>query len=225
VTITHLAGPLYIVEDPLYAAENSMVYVGPSAVTVIGATWSPETAEQLAGEIRKVTDRPVRHVVNTNYHPDRAGGNPYWRKVGATIVATRQTRDLMVSDWAGIVEWTRKAIPSYPEVPLVLPDDVRDGDFELESGAIQAMYIGPSHTPDGIFVWFPLERVLFGGCILKEQLGNLTFANVAEYPVTLRKLKALKLDIRTVVAGHYSPVHGPDLVDKYLALLRDAPRH
>jgi metallo-beta-lactamase class B len=222
VRMIHLTGPLYIVEDPFYAAENSMVYVGPATVTVIGATWTPDTAKQLAGEIRKVTDKPVRHVVNTNYHPDRAGGNAHWREIGVTIVSTRHTRDLMARDWSSIVEWTRSAIPSFPDVPLVLPTDVRDGDFELESGAIKALYLGESHTPDGIVVWFPREKVLYGGCIVKEQLGNLTFANVAEYPVTLERLKRLELEIQTIIAGHYSPVHGPDLLDKYLELLRAA---
>jgi len=46
-------------------------------VTVIGATWTPETAEILATEIRKITPKPVSNVVNTNYHPDRAGGNGF----------------------------------------------------------------------------------------------------------------------------------------------------
>ena len=39
---------------------------------------------------------------------------------------------------------------------------------------MKAIYLGPSHTPDGIFVFFPEEKVLYGNCILKEQLGNLT---------------------------------------------------
>ena len=73
--------------------------------------------------------------------------------------------------------------------------------------------------PDGIFVYFPEEKVLYGGCILKEKIGNLAFANVGEYPKTLHKLKELKLDIRTIVAGHWSPVHGPKLIDQYLKML------
>jgi metallo-beta-lactamase class B len=104
-------------------------------------------------------------------------------------------------------------------VPLVGPTDVRSGDFELQGGRIKAFYLGPSHTKDGLFVYFPEQKVLSGGCILKEQLGNLAFADRAEYPRTLRKLKALHLPIATIVAGHDSAVHGPELIDTYLALL------
>jgi metallo-beta-lactamase class B len=221
--LTHLTGPIYVVEDSYYSGENSVVYVGTTSVTVVGATWTPDTAARLADEVGKITDKPVSDVINTNYHPDRAGGNAYWKRIGARIVSTRMTHDLLVSDWDKVVDWTRSAIPDYPRLPLVLPTKTFPGNFELQGGRIRALYLGPSHTPDGIFVYFPGEKVLYGGCILKEQLGNLTFANRAEYPNTLRKLERLGLDIRTIVAGHWSAVHGPELIERYVNLLKANP--
>ncbi len=161
-------------------------------------------------------------VVNTNYHPDRAGGNAYWERVGAKIISTRMTYDLLESDWAAVVEWTRRAIPEYPDLPLVLPTETYPGDFELQKGRIQVLYLGPSHTPDGILVYFPNERVLYGGCIIKGFLGNLSFANMEQYPKTLLKLKELELDIESIVAGHGTPVHGAELIDHYLDLLHQS---
>jgi metallo-beta-lactamase class B len=225
ITLTHHGGPLYVVEDTFYAKENSVVFVGPDTVTVVGATWSPETARLLYGEIRKVTPKPVADVVDTNYHPDRAGGNAFWKSVGARIHATEMTRDLLQREWKGVVDWTRAAIPDYPAIDVTLPTDVHAGDFELQGGRVQVFYLGASHTKDGTFAYFPEEQVLYGGCILKEQLGNLAFADMAAYPRTLERLKQRRLPIRTVIAGHYSPVHGPDLIDRYLALLRAAPNH
>lgn len=122
-------------------------------------------------------------------------------------------------DWDSIVEWTHKEIPSYPRLPLVLPTKTFTSDFDLQGGRIKAIYLGQSHTPDGIFVYFPGEKVLYGGCILKEKIGNLAFANLTEYPKTLHKLERLKLDIKTIIAGHYAPVHGPELISQYLTLL------
>jgi metallo-beta-lactamase class B len=219
LSLRHLTGPIYVAEDSFYSKENSVVYVGRRSVTIIGATWTPETAERLAAEIRKVTDKPIREVVNTNFHPDRAGGNAYWKRIGAGIVSTKMTRDLLQSGWDQVVDGTVKAFAGYPRLPLVLPTKIHAGDFELQGGRIRALYLGPSHTKDGIFVYFPDEKVLYGGCILKEQLGSLAYADVAEYPKTLRKLQALHLDITTIVAGHWSPIHGPELIDQYLALL------
>ena len=220
LTLRHLKGRIYIVEDSYYGSENSLVYVGTGYVTCIGATWTPETARLLAEEIGKVTPVPIREVVDTNYHPDRAGGNAYFKSINAKIVATRMTRDLLELKWDSVVDWTRAAIPSYPRLPVVLPDVVYSGDFQLQNGRVRAIYLGPSHTPDGIFVYFPEEGVLYGGCILKERLGNLEFADLPEYPRTLERLKKLNLPINLIVAGHWSPVHGPELIDEYLALLR-----
>jgi len=219
IVLTPLRGHLYIVEDYFYLQENSMVYVGEKAVTVVGATWTPETAKLLANEIGKVTSKPITEVIDTNYHPDRAGGNAYFKSIGAKIVSTKMTSDLLTRHWDEMVRYVQKGFPNYPALPLVSPDKTFAGDFELQSGAVKAIYLGPSHTPDGIFVFFPEEKVLYGNCILKEQLGNLDFANLAEYPKTLEKLKQLNLGFSTIVAGHWSAIHGPELIDQYLQLL------
>jgi len=129
------------------------------------------------------------------------------------------TREQMAGGWVDIVQFTRTIFPDYPALPLVLPDKTYASDFTLQEGRIRSIYLGPSHTPDGIFVFFPKEKVLYGNCILKEKLGNLKYADLIEYPKTLRKLKSLNLGFDTIVAGHYSAVHGPKLIDQYLALL------
>lgn len=218
--LTHLRGPIYVAEDPYYGKENSVVFVGTQSVTVVGATWTPETAELLADEIHKVTTKPISEVINTNYHPDRAGGNEYWKRAGVRIVSTQMTYDLLKSDWTRIVDWTRSVIPSFPPLTLTLPSATHPGDSELQGGRVQAFYLGASHTPDGLFVYFPQEKILYGGCILKESLGNLAFADLQEYPKTLRKLKQTHPDIDTIIAGHGTAVHGPDLIDRYLDLLQ-----
>ena len=222
LTLTHLRGNVYYVEDDFFAKENSAVYIGKDHVTVVGATWSPETAQLLTKEIAKVTKQPITEVIDTNYHPDRIGGNAYFRSIGARIISTDMTRDLIKSGYDDVVAGTRKAFPDYAVIAPTLPDITYPGDFSLQGGNVKAMYFGPAHTPDGILVYFPDEKVLYGGCTLKEQLGNLAYANIAEYPNTLRKLQQANLGYTTIIAGHYSPIHGPELVDQYIALLAQA---
>jgi metallo-beta-lactamase class B len=221
VSLAHLRGGVYVVEDDFYAKENSAVYVGPDHVTIVGATWTPETAKLLAAEIAKVTPKPITEVVVTNYHPDRAGGSAYFKSIGAKIIATEMTRDLLTSGWDDVIAWTRRGIPDFPALPVVLPDTVFAGDFALQDGRVQVVYLGASHTRDGVFVHFPEEKVLYGGCILKEAVGNLDFADLTEYPKTLQRLKERQLGFITVIAGHYAPIHGADLLDRYIDLLRE----
>ncbi|MDE1711231.1 subclass B2 metallo-beta-lactamase [Chromobacterium amazonense] len=222
MALKQVRGGVYVAEDSHYARENSVVYIGSAHVTVVGATWTPDTARELAGQIRRVTDKPITEVINTNYHTDRAGGNAYWKSIGARIVSTRLTADEMRAGWDEVVAFTRQGFPDYPALPLVLPDQVFAGDFSLQNDRVRAFYLGPAHTKDGIFVYFPQEKVLYGNCILKPELGNMRYADLAEYPKTLEKLKALHLDVDTVIAGHQDAEHGPELIDRYLALLHAA---
>lgn len=217
--LTQLTGPIYLVEDEHYLTTNSLVYIGPHSVTVIGATWTPDTAKLLAEQIRQVTKRPIRDVIDTSPDPEWSGGNAYWKEIGARIVANRVTTEYLRRHWAQTLAEVRRRGAAYPDLPLVLPTESFSGDFELQQGKIRAFYLGPSHTAADIFVYFPNEKVLDAGSILKEQLGNMAKADVKEYPNTLRKLKALHLSIDTIISGHWSAVHGPELIDRYLALL------
>lgn len=220
ITLTHLRGGIHVAEDRAYYKENAVVYIGSRHVTVVGATWTPETARLLADKIRRVTDKPILEVINPNYHTDRAGGNAYWRSIGAAIIATQRTADAMQSGWDEVVDFTRQGMPDYPKLALVMPDRVMPALFELQDSRVQALYLGAAHTGDGIVVYFPEEKVLYGNCLLKQELGNLKYADLAEYPRTLEKLKALHLDFDLIIAGHQDAVHGPQLIDHYLNLLQ-----
>jgi metallo-beta-lactamase class B len=220
VSMYPLIGSIYVAEDSHYAKTNYLVHIGTSSVTVIGAAWSPDTAEMLTQEIRKVTDKPVDDVILPDHDPEYAGGSSYWKGIGANIISTELTEQVLKRDWAKAVDFTRKYFPTYPRVPLVLPTTIYKTDFTLENGNMHGFYLGPSHNADDIFVYFPKEKVLCAGSILKERLGNLAFANLAEYPKTLQKLQQLHLNIDRIVSGHWSAVHGPELIDQYLTMLR-----
>lgn len=162
-------------------------------------------------------------VINTNYHTDRAGGNAYWKKLGASIVSTQMAYDLEKSQWRSIVDFTRQGMEHYPVLKQSLPDQVYPGNFAFQNGHVRALYLGAPHTEDGIFVYFPEERVLYGNCILKEKLGNMTYANRSEYPKTLKKLQGLirggELPVESIIAGHNSPIQNVELINHYLTLL------
>jgi metallo-beta-lactamase class B len=111
VVLTPLRDHLYVGEDYFYSKENSVVYVGDSSVSVIGATWTPETAKLLANEIGKVTQKPITEVIDTNYHPDRAGGNAYFKSIGAKIISTKMTNALLKAHWDEMVRYVQKGFP------------------------------------------------------------------------------------------------------------------
>ncbi len=223
VKISHLDGPLYLIEDEYFVKENSVFYVGSEAITIISASWTPAVAEEIVSNIKKISSKPIKYVVDTHYHADRSGGNAYYKSLGATIISTALTKELLKGTWANHLESLKKSWPSFPNIPLVLPDITFDKKYVLENGEIELLYFGPAHTKDGIVAYFPKQKILFGDCILKEQLGNLDSADLTEYPKTISKMK--DLPIKTIIAGHWSPIHGPELIDKVLTLLKGLPKH
>lgn len=54
---------------------NSIAIVSDDSVLVFDSTGTPETAATILGEIRKLTSKPVRYLVNSHWHWDHWGGN------------------------------------------------------------------------------------------------------------------------------------------------------
>lgn len=82
---------------------NSVIVAGDSAVLVVDTHHSAAAGERLVRQIRRVTDRPVRWVVNTHHHGDHVWGNvsvaAAWP--GARFVAHPATVDAILTGSSG----------------------------------------------------------------------------------------------------------------------------
>lgn len=72
--ITEVADDVYAVE-PLFAGANGAFIVTDNGVIVVDTHGSPASAATLIDEIARITDQPVRFVVNTHWHVDHHSGN------------------------------------------------------------------------------------------------------------------------------------------------------
>lgn len=100
------------VADGVYAAigrpgvfSNGAFIVNKDDVLVVDTHLRPSWARDLIAEIRKLTDKPVRYVVDTHWHPDHTQGNQaYLGAFGPTVeyLAQHNTRE----------DIAKKAIPN-----------------------------------------------------------------------------------------------------------------
>jgi len=80
-----------------WTATNVVVIVNDQDVTVFDSNTRPRTARMVIAEIRKITPKPVRTLINSHWHQDHWSGNDEYVKAfpGLQIIATTETRGYM----------------------------------------------------------------------------------------------------------------------------------
>lgn len=108
--------------------------------------------------------KAVRHLFNTDWHPDHTGSNETLGRSGAQIIAHENTKQYLGADV--FVDWQKrkyKALPSVarPARTFWTSDKMTIGRERVEFGAL-----GQAHTDGDIYVHFPDANVLVAGDVL-----------------------------------------------------------
>ena len=199
---------------------NTGIVVGSDGVLVIDTLVSAKEAQRFIADIRKITDKPIKYVVNTHYHLDHAFGNSEFAKLGAKIVATDADR----RNLAQYGEETLKGVGNFGLTAqdmegtyIVLPDITFHDKMTIHLGdeTIELIYVMPSHTTGNLLVYIPRHKILFTGdilftdfhpymadCDVKGWIENLDFID--------------KMDVEAIIPGH-----GPLSTKKDVEEIRD----
>lgn len=87
--IVPVQGNVYLVAG---STSNTAVQTGPDGVLVVD-TQGEGAGDALLAAIRKLTDAPIRYVVNTHVHADHIGGNLELMSAGRTVAGGNVARD------------------------------------------------------------------------------------------------------------------------------------
>jgi len=214
-----------------YTAEgdpNTGVVVGDDAVMIIDATATPVMAQRVVAEIRRVTDKPIKHVLLSHYHAVRVLGASGFKAHGLEqVIASQDTYELILErgqqDMDSEIGRFPRLFQAVESVPgLTWPTLTFQGRMTLYLGRleVQIMQLGPGHTRGDTVAWLPQERVLFSGDLVEADAACYTGdAHLAEWPQTLRKLRALQPD--KLVPGRGPALTTPEQVDRGLAYTED----
>lgn len=76
---------------------NSVFIINESDVVVVDTTLTPGSAKEVLAVLRKLTNKPVRYVINTHWHDDHMMGNQVFRDAfpAAEFIAHARTRDYL----------------------------------------------------------------------------------------------------------------------------------
>jgi len=208
---------------------NSGLIVGHDAAVAVDALMVPSMTRPLLAAIRKVTRKPVGHLINTHHHLDHTGGNRLFR--GATIVATERCRRLLAAGFPPVPLLQRfmpRFAREFPLLKVALPVVTFEDRMVLRDGfhEIHLWHPGaPAHTAGDAAVFLPRERVLFAGDIAFHYVTPLAFqGHVGNWIKAADRLLGYEADV--IVPGHGPIGTRTDLkrMRDYLALVRRQAR-
>ncbi len=181
---------------------NGMVYLNGNEAIIFDTPTNKKATKELINWIGK---KKVKAVVATHFHIDCLATLEQFHAKGIKSYATKQTIELARAN-------NEKVLPQN--------GFEKEKEFQIGNKTILAKYYGEGHTKDNIVGYVPSEKVLFGGCFIKQvkaPKGNLEDANTSAWPTSVKKLKKELTDIKVVIPGH-GKSGGTELLDYTIKL-------
>ncbi len=143
---------------------------GRTAVAVIDSGYGGAMAEAMRARIRRLADRPVRYVINTNSQPHRIMGNSVFRRTGAQVIAAAGAVPRITEEgpaFASTVEGVLGLEPGSVEPPRA-PDRVIEKETVLDLGGVELTLVpvGDAHTRGSLVVKVDPDGLVFAGDVL-----------------------------------------------------------
>jgi glyoxylase-like metal-dependent hydrolase (beta-lactamase superfamily II) len=184
------------------AGSNAGFVVGDDGVLVIDTFFYPEAAKALLEQIRQITPKPVRYVINTHYHVDHVAGDAVFKAAGATIIAHRN-----VPGWIHSENLHLLGNDLTPELKqrvetLIPPDRTIDKPLKLLLGR-RRIEVRPilGHTGGDLMVEVPDSKVVFAGDIFwNHRTPTITDGTISLWSDSLARLEASQDTV--FVPGH-----------------------
>jgi metallo-beta-lactamase class B len=180
-----------LADGTLYPANGMLLETADGSV-LFDTGWNDAQTRALLAWAQRDLHRPVRRAYVTHAHNDRIGGVAALRRAGVPVAGLARTGEIARAQGVAAPD----ALPGLDAAP------VREGGYEL-------FYPGPGHAPDNVVVWFPEQRVLFGGCLVKADtattVGNVADADVPNWPRAVARVRQSYPAARLVVPGHGAP--------------------
>lgn len=203
LTATKIAEGVYI---HTCDKSNGIVYVNKGEAIIVSTPPSDDATTELINWTQDQLNAKIIGYVIDRWHPDAMEGLDVVQKQGIKSYSYELTRTIAEN----------KGLP--------IPDIGFDPRLELKVGGekIICQYFGPAHTSDGIVVWIPKEKILFGGNEIRNYggwVGNIGDANLNEWSKTIKKVKEKYGIAKIVIPGH-GRYGGAELIDYTIDLYK-----
>ena len=187
------------------AGGNVTVQIGDEGVLLVDAG-TTASADALIAEVRKLSKRPIRFLINTHLHADHTGGN-----VALSRTATDPLEPLNIIGHERVMRRMAAALPAFKPGETTggserlrgLPIDeyfTPTKDMRFNGEAVVLYHEAAAHTDGDSFVLFRGSDVVSAGDIFTP--GGYPFIDVANGGTVQGEIAALNHLLQLTVPGH-----------------------
>jgi cyclase len=184
-----LADDLFVIHND-FVPGNTTALITNEGVVLVDDKFEIDFANIVA-EVKKLTNQPIKYVINTHHHGDHSGSNAKMQAMNVQIVASEQARENMVDG-------------KLPGLPTMVFE--HHAHIYLGGKNVELYHFGRAHTNGDVVVLFPAQRTLAAGDMftygddVPELIDYSGGGSAKEWTSTLDS--ALQLDFNNVVPGH-----------------------
>ena len=162
IKVTKVSGNIYMLEGQ---GGNIAASVGEDGIVIVDDQFAP-LAEKIQAALKdlKITDKPVRFVINTHYHGDHTGGNAPFSTAGSTVIAQDNVRKRLESGGtAGNGGSIKMDVKPAEKAALPIITFEHDVTVHLNGEDIRALHFPSGHTDGDSIIFFPKNNVVHMG--------------------------------------------------------------
>ncbi len=204
---------------------NSGVIIGDDSVMIIEAQATPKIAKKVIKHVRRVTDKPISHLVLTHYHAVRVLGASAYK--ASQVIMSETARAMVVErgkeDWESEFQRFPRLFDGHEDIPgLTWPTTTFRNTMTIYLGQrrVDIQHLGRAHTAGDAVVYVPDENVIFSGDIVEYRsacyCGDGHFVDWTE---TLRKIAQFGAD--AIMPGRGDALLGQEMVSTAINSTRD----
>lgn len=177
--------------------------IGPEGNLLIDDQFAP-LSDKIMAAIKKISDKPIKYLINTHWHGDHTGGNENFANAGVMILAHKNVHERMSKEQ--FMQAFGRKVPAAPVAAQPRLTFTEEMNLHFNGEAILVFHEHVGHTDGDAIIYFPKNNVIHLGDTYFQ--GRFPFVDlssggsVASLIESLNKSMILIDDNTQIIPGH-----------------------
>jgi glyoxylase-like metal-dependent hydrolase (beta-lactamase superfamily II) len=200
---------------------NILVSVGEDGVFMVDDQFAPLTVK-IKDAISKITDKPIKFVINTHWHPDHTGGNENLGEASAIIVSHDNVRKRLSTEQFS--DFFKRSVPPLSEKGLPIITFSDNMTIYQNDDKIHIIHMDNGHTDGDSIVFFTKNNVIHVGDDFSDKAYpfiDISSGGTVDGLISSLKTISSRINDETKVVSGHTGISNKTKVNEYANMLTD----